>query len=75
MTVKPRVWAELVDAGTVYHCDGASGIDFTLCGISLDQDQSQTRLAVQRLITCKACLGIVFFCRSISTTSLPKATQ
>lgn len=70
MTIKitPKTWYEV--EGEVVHCEASDGIDYTLCGFSLDGDQGEIIPGMVDKITCKSCIGIIKFCQSISTRSV-----
>jgi len=71
MPIKPKIYAERLCAGIIYHCEDISGLDYTLCGVSLDGDQTETELAsMSSKIDCQNCLGIIKFCRNVSAWSI-----
>lgn len=58
--------------GGGFHCEGAGGEDYTLCGYSLDQDQGGIEEVKNKppRIDCPKCLGIIHFCRGLSARSI-----
>lgn len=60
-----------VDNDNAVHCEGASGTDFTLCGLAPEGEcpPGVRADACMRLtdakITCEACIGVIAFCRKV----------
>jgi hypothetical protein len=54
------------DAATI-HADGAGGSDYTLCGLTLDNDPGTcgTWTTTKKRITCDQCIQIIRHCKSI----------
>lgn len=54
--------------GSVLHLGGASGIDFTLCGITLDSDPGTAgsfEIINASAVTCPDCIAIIKACRGV----------
>ena len=75
MKKKPMMYFEHEKG--IIHCEAADGVDYTLCGFTLDGDQGEITEAVGRTakITCSDCLGIIAFCRTIPQSALRRAHQ
>lgn len=74
--MRPKVFYEpSAPYGSGFHCEGASGADFTLCGFSLDGDQGKIEEVKSNppRIDCPACLGIIYFCREMSARSFGRS--
>lgn len=56
-----------VDGDMRQHARHPLGIDYTLCGTSLDDDPTVTRSIEERegSVTCEHCLAMVCFCKAI----------
>lgn len=59
----------------VLHLDAASGIDYTLCGITLDGDPQTAGSYVYvkaAAVTCPDCIAIINHCRGVRVDSNPR---
>ncbi len=65
MKIKPKMYLEIeLD---IVHCYSGDGMDFTLCGFSLDNDQEEIKqINCDVKIDCPVCIRIIEFCKSIS---------
>jgi len=57
-----------VDCSAVLHLDSPLGIDYTLCGLSLDDDPKTTgshEVVTASAVTCPYCNAIIKHCRGV----------
>lgn len=59
-------YSEVVDRHVVVHAGAHGGNDYTLCGAALDgEDGNGQMLRTRRRVTCRECIGIIRYCKSI----------
>ena len=61
-----------VDCSAVLHLDSPLGIDYTLCGLSLDDDPKTTgphEYVQSAAVTCPSCMAIITHCRGVRIKS------
>ena len=57
-----------VDCSAVLHLDSPLGIDYTLCGLSLDDDPKTTgphEVVTASAVTCPDCIAVIKHCRGV----------
>jgi len=62
----------VVDYSNVLHLSSATGIDYTLCGLSLDDDPMTTgphEIVSATSVTCPECIAIIKHCRGVRIKS------
>lgn len=56
----------LRDIDGAVHCEGADGVDCTLCGLALEGERGDTPMAeVHKGIDCERCITTIYFCKRI----------
>lgn len=59
-------------APDILHCEAANGIDYTLCGVSLDNDTATIgthKIVKAPCVTCPECIAIILHCRGKRITT------
>lgn len=61
----------------VVHCESYGGMDYTLCGTSMDGDIGTvgSYRYVNKKINCPDCLALIFFCKKIPNKALDSGPE
>lgn len=76
MMFRPKVYYEPgAPYGSGFHCQGADGADFTLCGFSLDGVEGAIEEVTSKppRVDCPQCLAIIRMCRRLSARTFEQS--